>query len=142
MIAAIFWLLSMCTKLRKRAAGDIVSSLTRLEEHRSELKLFVLIFQALDQINISNRGKWQPSKIARFFLTYISHTMKFHVHKYGTIKPPIIIIKNHRRRNRWNSISFWRLIGKITLPYFHASFTKHLPKKVYIWNFASEITVT
>ena len=33
-----------------------------------ELKFFVSIFQKLDQINIQNRGKWQPSKIVRFFL--------------------------------------------------------------------------
>ena len=33
-----------------------------------ELKFFVSIFQKLDQINIQSRGKWQPSKIVRFFL--------------------------------------------------------------------------
>ena len=71
----------MCKQLRKCAAGDIVPSLTRLKKHGSESKFFISIFRKFDQINIQNRGKWQPSKIVKFFLTYISHTC-------GTIKPP------------------------------------------------------
>ena len=51
MIAAIFWLLPMCTQLMKCAAGDIVPSLTRLKKHGSELKFFVSIFGKLNQIN-------------------------------------------------------------------------------------------
>ena len=43
-------------------------------------EILSLDFPKLDQINIQNRRKWQPSKIVRFFLTYISHT-------YGTISP-------------------------------------------------------
>ena len=71
----------MCKQLRKCAAGDIVPSLTRLKKSGSESKFFVSIFRKFDQINIQNRGKWQPSKIVKFFLTYISPTC-------GTIKPP------------------------------------------------------
>ena len=80
MTAAIVWLLPMSTQLRKCAADDIVPSLKRLKKYGSELKLFVSILQKLDQINIQNRAKWQPLKIVRIFLTYISH-------KHGTIKP-------------------------------------------------------
>ena len=53
MVAAIVWLLPMCTQLRKCTAdGDIVYSLTRFKKHGSELKFFVSIFGKFDQINI------------------------------------------------------------------------------------------
>ena len=70
-----------CAQLRKCAAGDIVPSLTRLKMLGTELTFFVSIFRKYNQINIKNRGKWQPSKIMIFFLTYISPT-------HETIKPP------------------------------------------------------
>ena len=51
-----------------------------MKKHGSELKFFVWIFRKLHQINLWNQGKWQPSKIVRFFLTFICHIC-------GTIKP-------------------------------------------------------
>ena len=72
----------MSTQLRKYAAGDVIPSLTRLKKLGFELKFLVSIFRKYDQINILNRGKWQPPKNVRFFLTYIFHT-------YRTINPPL-----------------------------------------------------
>ena len=59
------WYRSKFNKIKKAWVSDEILSLD---------------FPKLDQINIQNRRKWQPSKIVRFFLTYISHT-------YGTISP-------------------------------------------------------
>ena len=81
MVAAIIRLLPMSTQLRKYAAGDVIPSLTRLKKLEFELKFLVSIFQKHDQINILNRGKWQPPKNVRFFVIYIFHT-------YRTINPP------------------------------------------------------
>ena len=42
--------------------------------HGSKLKFFFSVSQKVEEINIWNQGKRQPSKIVRFFLTSISHT--------------------------------------------------------------------
>ena len=71
----------ICTQLRKCAENDIVPILKELKKDGSELKFFVSIFRKLNQMNIENREKRQPSKIVTFFLTNISQT-------YRTIKSP------------------------------------------------------
>ena len=44
MIAAIVWLLSICTQLRQVAEGDIVPILKRLKKYRSYFKILYLDF--------------------------------------------------------------------------------------------------
>ena len=51
MTASIAWLLSMFTQLRKRAAGDIVPSFTKLQKDRSEWEFSVTIYQKLGKFN-------------------------------------------------------------------------------------------
>ena len=57
------------------------SQFNKTEKVWVRVEILCLIFRKLNQINIQNRGKWQPLKIMRFFLTFISHTQR-------TIKSP------------------------------------------------------
>ena len=70
MTASIAWLLSMFTQLRKRAAGDIVPSLTKLQKDRSEWEFSVTIYQKLGKFNkyqIEEGGNFQKL----YFFSYL-----------------------------------------------------------------------
>ena len=62
------------TSQKKCATGDINPRLTTCKKYTSEVKLFVLVFRKLEEINIQNRVKWPSSKFVRSFLTSIFHT--------------------------------------------------------------------
>lgn len=85
LLLSIVWLFPMLTKLRKFAAGDTISSLTRSIKLGSKLKFFASVFGKVEGINIYNREKENPSKIVRFF---VSHT-------YEAIKLPWVAATKH-----------------------------------------------
>ena len=60
----------MCPQLMKCAAGDIVSSLTRLKNHAPELTFFVSIFMKLSQINNIKSRKVATFQNCEIFSNY------------------------------------------------------------------------
>ena len=60
----------MCPQLVKCAAGDIVSSLTRLKNHGPELTFFVSIFMKLSQINNIKSRKVATFQNCEIFSNY------------------------------------------------------------------------
>ena len=71
----------MCPQLMKCAAGDIVSSLTRLKNHAPELTFFVSIFMKLSQINNIKSRKVATFQNCEIFSNYYFSYVE-------TLKPP------------------------------------------------------